>query len=401
MSVIDFDTLGAYVDLPAHARRLLERSEKEIQCSLSLRIDADRLIEATCYVVYHNSARGPAKGGIRMMPTVTLDSTRDLAERMTYKASLAGIPFGGGKSGIRIDGGSLNRFEKTALLREFCHMLSLELNHGMYIPAPDMGTDASDMAVIYGRFERPEVVTGKPPRVGGLPGRNEATGKGVASVCDWASLRYLGSTLKGHSVAVQGFGNVGWWTAAFLAGQGAKIVAVSDVTGGLYDPAGLAWDELGRLCPGEGGLASVAGARAISNTDLLLLDVDILVPAAAGNQIDETVAEALRARLVVEGANGPVTPEGDRMLEARGIPVIPDVLANAGGVIASYVEWRNGKSGSITDKEDTYQVIERTLKKSWGRVMEMVKRHGLAPRMAAHAVSLREVVEAMKDRGWI
>lgn len=183
MPVLDFETLSHVINVPASARRLLEHSEKEIYCSISLRVHTDRIIEADCYVVYHSLARGPAKGGIRMSPSVGINCTRDLAERMTYKSSLVGLPFGGGKSGISLDPSTLTRFEKTAVMREYCHMLHLELEHGVYIPAPDMGTDATDMAVIYGRFDRPEVVTGKPPRVGGLPGRNEATGNGVAHTC--------------------------------------------------------------------------------------------------------------------------------------------------------------------------------------------------------------------------
>lgn len=401
MSVVELDQLGAYVDVPTSARHLLDKSEKEIKCTLSMRLDDGSLIEADCFVVYHCCVRGPAKGGIRMDAAVTMEETRELAERMTYKSALAGIPFGGGKSGIGIAPGRLTRFQKTALLREYCHVLRHELEHSEYIPAPDMGTNATDMAVIFGRLDRLDVVTGKPPRIGGLPGRNEATGKGVACVCEWSSEQFLGGDLKGKRVAVQGFGNVGSWTAVFLAGQGARVVAVSDVHGGVYDAEGLDLDRL-RAAVAEGvPLGQLAGAHAIGNDDLLRLDVDILVPAASGDQIDGDVAKDVRARLIVEGANGPITPSGDGVLEERGITVVPDILANAGGVVASYVEWRNAKSGSITDKEDTYDTITRTLDKAYRRVVGQAKESRIPLRTAAHAVAVKEVVEAMKDRGWI
>ncbi len=401
MSVVALDQLGAYVDVPANARRLLEKSEKEIKCTLSMRVDDGTMIEADCFVVYHCLVRGPAKGGIRMDMSATMEETRELAERMTYKSALVGIPFGGGKSGIRIDPTSMTRFQKTALLREYCHNLRHELEHGEYIPAPDMGTNPTDMAVIYGRLDRLDVVTGKPPRIGGLPGRKEATGKGVACVCDWACRDVLGGTLEGKRVAIQGFGNVGIWSAAFLAELGAKIVAVSDVTTGYYDENGI--DIPRTMAAVESGtpLKTIAERRTISNDELLRLDVDVLVPAAAGDQIDGRVAEDVRAKLIVEGANGPITPAGDRVLDARGVTVMPDVLANAGGVVASYVEWRNAKSGSITEKQDTYETIDQTLRKAYQQVTAMAVEMKITPRVAAHAVSVREVVEAMRDRSWI
>jgi len=405
MPVLDFDLLSRFVDVPSAARRMLERSEKEIQCSLTLRVDHDRVIDATCYVVYHSLARGPAKGGIRMTPTVTMEHTRDLAERMTFKASLVRIPFGGGKSGICVDGSALTRFEKTAFLREYCHILQFELQHGAYIPAPDMGTDATDMAVIFGRFDRPDVVTGKPPRIGGLPGRNEATGRGVARTCELVAARLDGvgmgaAPLAGKRVAVQGFGNVGRWTARFCAERGAKVVAITDIHGGCYAEDGLDLDVLWPLSGVALG-TNRNGYGLVSNEDLLALDVDLLVPAACEDQITGEVAEKVRARAVVEGANGPVTPGGDRVLHARGITVAPDILANAGGVIASYVEWRNAKSGSITDKQDTYDTIEQTLDRAFDDVDGFAQEQQTDYRTAAHAIALREVVESMRDRCWI
>ncbi len=401
MSVVALESLSRYVDIPPNARKLLEKSEKEIKCTLSMRIDDGALIEADCYVVYHCCVRGPAKGGIRMNAAVTMQETRELAERMTYKSALVGIPFGGGKSGIAIDPAGLSRFQKTALLREYCHVLRHELEHSEYIPAPDMGTNPTDMAVIYGRLDRLDVVTGKPPRIGGLPGRNEATGRGVAYTCAWASERYLGGPVAGKRVAVQGFGNVGSWSARFLAELGARIVALSDITGGIASDDGFDLGEIDAWLAEGKALADFPGGQRIENEDVLAYDAEILVPAATGNQITGPVAERVQARLIVEGANGPVTEDGDIVLADRSIVTVPDVLANSGGVIASYVEWRNAKSGSVTDKKDTYGAIERTMRRAFDQVIEASDEFGIPLRTAAHAVSVREVVEAMKDRGWV
>jgi len=401
VSVIAFDKLGRYVEIPPSARALLERCEKEIKVTLSLRLDGGVIIIADCFVAYHCCVRGPAKGGIRMDPSVTMGETRELAERMTYKCALVRIPFGGGKSGIAISPASLSRFEKTALLREYCHMLRHELEHSDYIPAPDMGTNATDMAVIYGRLDRPDVVTGKPPTIGGLPGRNEATGKGVACACRMASERFLGGALAGKRVAVQGFGNVGSWSARFLAEQGARLTALSDISGGLIDDEGLNLAEIEAWTSEGKPLAEFPGAAHAANEDVLTAEVDLLVPAAAGGQIDGRVAENVRAKVIVEGANGPVTDDGDAVLGARGIIAVPDILANAGGVVASYVEWRKAKSGSITHKEETYETIEETLGLAFDRVSKAASDLDISLRLAAEVVAMDELVQAMKDRSWI
>jgi glutamate dehydrogenase/leucine dehydrogenase len=400
MPVFDFGCLKRLVDVPANAERLLSRSDREVRCVVALRLDGETVVDADCFLVCHNVVRGPAKGGIRMDASVTMDETRDLAERMTYKSALAGIPFGGGKSGIRIDPSKLTRFQKTSLLREYCHMFRHEIANGEYIPAPDMGTNPTDMAVIYGRFDKLEVVTGKPPRIGGLPGRKEATGRGVAHISRLASERFLGRSIRGVRVAIQGFGNVGQWTARFLADEGACILAVSDISGGIYAESGL---DIGALSQWvwNGKALSDFGASRLSNEDLLTLDVDMLIPAAAGGQVTAEIAERMRAKMIVEGANGPATPEGDSVLERRGIPAIPDILANAGGVVASYVEWRNAKSGSITDRTETYEVVVDRLTRAFDRVMEGVQRWKVSARTSAQALALEEVVEAMRDRGWI
>jgi len=397
---LDFDTLREYTDIPPSAERLLSKTEKEISFDLNLVRDDGSLIEADCHLVYANTVRGPAKGGIRFSPAVTLEETRDLAERMVYKTALAGIPFGGGKSGIAMDPKSITRFEKMAVMKEFVHMIDLELKSGAYIPAPDLGTTPYDMAVVYGETHMPESVTGKPPSVGGLPGRREATGWGVCHTTCRAAQEYLGTSPEGLRVAIQGFGNVGSYTALFLAQRGAKVVALSDVSGGLVDDKGLdvpalvAHTQIGNMldeCTGDH----------ITNDELLALDVDVLIPAAIENVLHKGNAAAVQARLLVEAANGPTTPEADAILRQRDLTVVPDILANSGGVVASYVEWRQAKSGSLTDASETYEVIRSRIDLAFDQMVAHVKNHAIPPRTACQLVAAEELVRSMHDRVWI
>jgi glutamate dehydrogenase/leucine dehydrogenase len=400
MGVVNFDKIKAYTDVPIEAERLLAKSEKEISFSLNLLLYPDGLVEADAFVVYHNTARGPAKGGLRIWPTVTLEHTRDLAELMTWKTALVGIPFGGGKSGIRLDPRSFPRPNKSALIREFVHVIRLELASGTYVPAPDLGSTPSDMAVIYGETHIPECVTGKPPRVGGLPGRREATGYGVSYVTSLASESFLGRPVTGVKVAVQGFGNVGEWTCRFLSEAGATVVAVSDLGGGVHRPNGLPIDELAIYALGQGTVAGFEG-DAISNEDLLAMDVDILIPAAVEEVLNEKNAGRVSAKLVVEAANGPVTSAGEAVLNSRGIPIVPDILANSGGVIASYVEWRQAKSGAITKQEETYQTVADQIGGAFQSVRRLSAERRITDREAALALAVQELVATMRDRGWI
>ncbi len=399
MPSIDFEALAEYIRIPRNAELLLRKSEKEITFSLNLYLGNGEMLEASSYVVLANTVRGPAKGGIRMSSLATLEETRDLAERMTWKTAVAGLPFGGGKSGICLDPKTITRFQKTAIMKEFVHMMRLELMNGFYVPAPDMGTGPYDMAVIYGETHKPESVTGKPPRIGGLPGRREATGRGVAHATEVGLARVLNRSAEGARIAVQGFGNVGSWTCCFLQEAGARIVAVSDENGGLFNGAGLDIRELMAYAEEHGELPRT-GDR-ISNEELLTMDVDVLVPAALENQITGQNAGQVQAKLIVEGANGPTTREADAILDERGITAIPDILANCGGVVASYVEWRQGKSGSITEARETYATITERIDKGFDLISELVADKNVSYRTAAEILAVSEVVEAMKERGWI
>lgn len=400
MHSIDFSQVKACIDVPPAAERLLGKSEKEITFSLNLILYPEGLVEADAYVVYHNTARGPAKGGLRIWPTVTQEHTRELAELMTYKTALVGVPFGGGKSGIRLDTSSLPGANKTALIKEYVHMIQGELLSGAYVPAPDLGSNPSDMAVIYGETHIPESVTGKPPRVGGLPGRREATGYGVAHIAALSADTFLHQPIAGMRVAVQGFGNVGEWTCRFLAERGAQVVAVSDITGGVYCDTGIPIDRLSDYVFRTGGLAGCEGDP-ITNEQLLGLEVDMLIPAAIEAVVTEEIAQKVAARLVVEAANGPTTAGGEKILNARGIPIVPDILANAGGVTASYVEWRQAKSGAMTKAEETYDTVAEQLEVAFHRVREVAAKHQVTDRIAAQVVAVGELVATMRDRGWL
>jgi len=401
MSSVDFEKLKRCIKIPEAAERILTKREKEISFNLTIMLDENTVIEGDCYVVYHNTARGPAKGGIRFSPMVTLEETRDLAERMVWKTALAGIPFGGGKSGIRLDPTKITRFQKTAVLKEFVHMIQWELRSGAYVPAPDMGTTPFDMAVIYGETHMPESITGKPPRVGGLPGRREATGHGVAFVAIMGLQEILRQVPERTTVAVQGFGNVGSYTALFLQEYGCKVQAVSDVSGGLYNEKGLDIADLFEYTRLNGSIAGYGKAESITNEELLLLGVDVLCPCALENVIHEGNAADIKARMIVEGANGPTTAGADAVLNENGVVVIPDILANSGGVVASYVEWRKAKSGSITEASETYHTIDDRIGLAFSQMREYNQKFKIDNRTAAQAIAVEELICSMHDRGWM
>jgi glutamate dehydrogenase/leucine dehydrogenase len=395
MSVVDLELISNYIAIEPEAKQLLSKSDQEVYANLNLKWDSG-LIQADAYIVMHCTVRGPAKGGIRMSESVSLEETRRLAELMTYKCALARIPFGGGKSGICISPNSLSPEARRTLISEYVHVFEPYLRSGAYVPAPDMGTTPADMATIYGCTHILECVTGKPPRIGGLPGREEATGYGVATTVRLAASQVLRKELRDLTVAVQGFGNVGSWTAKFLSEWGARVVAVSDVSCTLYMEKGLPIEEM----PNASSLSELELPK-MARDELLLLPVDVLVPAAVGGVIDEITASKLQARLIIEAANDPTTPAGDAVLRDRGISVIPDILANSGGVIASYIEWRQAKSGSLTEKTETYEAIERQISRAYTDMSRVAESEGVSHRLAAQILAVDEVVQSMRDRGWI
>ena len=397
---MDLKKLAKHASIPSPAMHILSQAEKEVTLAVNLRVSDKRIIQCNAYLVFYNTVRGPAKGGIRFHRDVTLEHTAKLAELMVWKTALTGIPFGGGTSSVAVDPYSLTTVEKTALVKEFVHLIRSDLMAGDYIPAPDMGTTASDMSTIYGETHKLESVTGKPPRVGGLPGRQEATGRGVATTTDLLC-QHLGLGAKGTTIAIQGFGNVGSWAGYFLDELGFKIVAVSDVAGGRYDQNGLDIQTLKQAVDQGGAIGDAGVGQKISNEDLFELGVDILIPAAVGKVITGDNAEAVRAKHIVEAANDPVDDAADQILGKRGITVVPDILANCGGVIASYVEWRKARSGSLTLRSETFEIIDTIITKAFDDVMALSKETGVELRTAAYVKAVSEVVKTMEDRGWL
>lgn len=386
------------VGLSEKALDILERPDRKIQFQLRKHTPEDEIVN--CYVVYHSTARGPpAKGGIRLSQEVTMDETSQLAELMTYKNTLMNLPFGGGKSGIGADS-QLSPKAKSTLIQGFTHEIREELYSGAYVPAPDIGTGPREMAEIFDETHDRTTVTGKPTGIGGLPGRREATGYGVQIATSYAAERILNEDISDLSIAVQGFGNVGFWTSKFLSDRGADIVAVSDIKGGIIDTEGFDVEDL-KKHERENGTVVGYGAEEITNEELLKLDVDVLIPAAVGGVITKKIAENLEANLIVEGANAPTTSEGDQVLKEREIPLIPDILANAGGVVASYVEWRGGKSGSKTKKEETYRTVKSEIEESFSEVLEIKEDKETTFRTAAMVASVKRLKKTMKERGWI
>ena len=360
--------------------------------------------------VQHNIARGPAKGGIRFHPDVSLEEVSALASWMTWKCAVADIPFGGGKGGIRVDPRTLSRAELERLTRRYAADLSDLFGPESDVPAPDVNTGEREMAWIadtYSMHERRTelaVVTGKPLEVGGSQGRREATGRGVM-ICVEEMCKHLEIPLEGARVAVQGFGNVGGVSADLLAREcGARIVAASDVSGAIVNPAGLDVPALLKHVAEKKGVAGFAGAKPLA-TPIVEVDCDILVPAALENQITSDNAGRIRARIVAEGANGPTTPDADKILEQKGIHVIPDILCNAGGVTVSYFEWVQNRMGFYWPEAEVNSRLREKMVKAFGDVITMKartesgKEGSVSLRIAAYMVAIQRVLRVHELRG--
>ena len=270
---------------------------------------------------------------------------------MTYKNALTGLPFGGGKSGICFDPYSLDDFTRIAVVKEFVHMIRGELDSVSYVPAPDLGSSPIDMAIIYGETHKAESVTGKPVRIGGLPGRLQATGRSVAQAAKLGIEQILKRNVKNTKIVIQGFGNVGRWTAGFLHEMEASVIAIADIKGAVYNPAGLDIGKLSEYCPSsKNSVSGFPAADNIAPDEIFRIENDLFIPAAVERVLTNVTAASIKTKMVVEGANDPTTAEGEKILKEKGIPVLPDFFANSGGVVASYIEWRNAKSGNQTSQ---------------------------------------------------
>jgi glutamate dehydrogenase (NAD(P)+) len=398
------ETAARYLELDPGLHEVLKYPQRELTVHFPVKMSDGSTHVFTGYRVQHNVSRGPCKGGLRYSPTTDLDEVRALAMWMTWKCAIVNIPFGGAKGGVVCDPHMLTPMELERLTRRYTSEISILLGPANDIPAPDMGTNAQTMAWVMDTYSMmqghtiPAVVTGKPVGVGGSEGRNDATGRGIVCITREA-ISEFGLNLTGLRVAVQGFGNVGGVAARLFHEAGAKVVAVSDALGGLYNPDGLDIPALRECSNRDGTLTTHGGGEAISSKELLELEVDVLVPAAIENQITAENADRIRARMVIEGANGPTTPAADKILQDKGIFLVPDVLANAGGVIVSYFEWVQDLQFFFWSEGEVNAKMEAILVRSYRDVRTKARSEGIDMRLAAYLIGVQRVADATTLRG--
>ena len=401
-----FDEAADELGFSQEIRELLKTPYREITVAMPIRMEDGSLRVFKGYRVQHNGVRGPQKGGIRYHPDVDLDEIRALASLMTWKTAVVNIPFGGAKGGIQCDPSKMSQHELEMLTRRYISKISMVLGPTRDVPGPDLNTNAQTMAWVmdeYGRKNgyQPACVTGKPLELGGSQGREAAAGKGVALVAREAYEGVLGRPLAGARVALQGFGNVGGFTARFLAELGARVVAVADHGGAVRRAEGL--DVPALLDHARTHLGTVAGfpgGEPFDPATVWSQACDILVPAALGGVLDRDTAPTVQAPLIVEGANAPTTPEADRIFKDKGILVIPDILANAGGVTVSYFEWVQNLQQCFWDEAEIFEKEERILMQAFREVQEKVTQHACTWRTGAFMLAIERVHRATELRGW-
>ena len=399
-----FDYAAEKCGIEPGLSEVLRRPRRALSLSLPVKMDDGTIRVFEGFRVQHNSARGPCKGGIRYHPNVTFDEVKALATWMTWKCAIVNIPFGGEKGGIVCDPHKLSHNELERLTRRYAYEISPLIGPDKDIPAPDVYTDAQVMAWIMDTYSMthgssaPGVVTGKPLFLGGSLGRNEATARGCLFTVR-AACNELGVKLDQATVAIQGFGNAGSISAQLLSKEGSKIIAVSDSHGGVLNHAGVNVEELIAHKAKTGSVAGFPGSSAISSEAVLELPCEILIPAALENQITMQNAERVQARIVAEAANGPTTPDADLVLHNRGIMVIPDVLANAGGVTVSYFEWVQDLQELFWDEDDVNRRLERVMVKAFADVHATATKHNVEMRTGAYILAIERVANAMRTRG--
>lgn len=405
-SLHNFETTAKRLNLDEPIRQKLLEPREKIEININPTLPGGKVTNVKVFVVRHDDALGPAKGGIRMTPDVTLDETTGLAMEMTWKTSLIGVPFGGGKSGIRFDPASLSPDAKEVIIRSFTRGARRHIGPEMYIPAPDMGTNEADMGHIRDCIAYSEgtsitkgcFVTGKPVILGGIVGRRQATGKGVVYTV-LAMCEKLGADIGKMRVAIQGFGNVGSVAAAELAKYRAKVVAIADITGAIANPDGLDIEAILQHAQAAGGVKGFKKATQLDKDGIFETDCDILIPAAAGSQITAENANNIKAKVVAEGANAPTTPEADEILNERGILVIPDILCNAGGVFVSYLEYTQETQREQMTLDKVEQRLSKRMRQRLNEVYDFARGKGITMREAAMDMAVSKVVEAVFVRG--
>lgn len=403
-AMMQFDEAAGMLNIDKTMLEILKQPRRAVIVKLPIMMDDGKFEIFTGYRVQHNIARGPAKGGIRYHPAVNLDEVSALAEWMTWKCAVVGIPFGGAKGGIACDPRKLSKGELERLTRRYIADLVEVIGPEIDVPAPDVNTDAQIMAWIMDTFSMharhtvTSVVTGKPIQMGGSLGRKEATGRGILLTIREAC-KYKEIDLKGARCVVQGFGNVGGVAAGLIFQDGAKVIAVSDVFGAIHNPDGIDIPELKKHVAETGKVTGFAGSEEINRDDVLTMECDILVPAALENVITSKNANDIKARIVAEGANGPTTTNADKILESRGVFVIPDILCNSGGVTVSYFEWVQDRIGYFWHEEEVNRRLELIMVKAFNDVLRVALENKCNMRIAAFMLAINRVLDVTMMRG--
>jgi glutamate dehydrogenase (NAD(P)+) len=401
------DKASKTISLEPFVATILSQPKNELIVNFPVRMDNGEVRLFKGYRVQHNNLLGPFKGGMRFHPTVTLDDVKALAAMMTWKSALMRLPFGGGKGGIKFDPKSVSRHELQKITRRFTHALGSNIGPDYDIPAPDVGTNAQTMAWMMdtyanmvGSYQKQAVkgvVTGKPVASGGTLGRNKATGQGmVFCIVEWA--KQTGFNLEGSTMTVQGFGNVGSHCAVILSKLGVSTIAVGDHTGYMFNPEGFNAHKLQDHVEEHGSIAGYPGGKAITREEFFATKADIFAPCALENQIGETEAKALNVKLIVEGANGPTNPNGEKVLLERNIDVLPDVLANSGGVTVSYYEWVQNKRSESWTEEEVDERLERAMQRAYREVSDFARARKCDLRIAAYGIALQRIEAVYKER---
>ena len=393
------------LELSDEKRDVLATSYRELAVQVPVRMDDGKQKVFRGFRIQHNGARGPYKGGIRYHESADLDEVRALAALMTWKNALIDVPFGGAKGGVQCDPRQMSSDELQRLTRRFTAMISYIIGVNRDIPAPDMGTNAQTMAWMMDAYGQknghtPGIVTGKPVEMGGSPGREEATGRGVV-LCAREVAERTGMDFKGAKIVVQGFGNVGFWATAIAAEAGAQVVAVSDVGGGTFNGDGLDLEKLVKHRGESDSVADFPGGENVSNEDILELDCDILIPAAVHGVINTENVDDIKAAMVVEAANGPTTPAAARMLDERDVTVVPDILANSGGVTVSYFEWVQNIQQFRWELDDVNSELKKRMTRATAEVCQRAEEESTSLREAAFDIAVERVAHAAELRGYI
>jgi glutamate dehydrogenase (NAD(P)+) len=389
---------------------MLKHPRREVVVYLPLKLAGGDPLTCMGFRVQHNNARGPYKGGLRYHPSASLNDVRALSMWMTWKTAVIDVPYGGAKGGITIDPSKLAQDDLERLTRKYVDAIERDIGPEVDIMAPDMNTNPQTMAWIMNEYSKlksqnvPAVVTGKPIELGGSEGRVAATGRGVSICASEAVQTFLHKSIKEATVAVQGFGNVGSNTVATLMEMGAKVVAISDVRGGARSRGDrgfdVSYEKILEVSTTQGSVSKLPGSEEISNEKLLEMEVDVLIPAAMENQITEKNADSINAKLVVEAANGPTTQHADKILNRRGVTVIPDILANSGGVLVSYFEWVQNLNRDHWTEEAVNARLEQKMKKAYGDVLRFSQKENIDLRKGALAIAVEKVTAAMRLSGW-